>query len=143
MTEDFCKRTAGRTRKPGYDPKEAALLSRFCYVSMLSVGGVMLLAMRRKRAEMVKVPKGSLCLNMEAMPSFEGMGIAGEEESLRPAMPDFLQKSLAGAGDEHLLCLPARARSDVPGRLNRWYGHSADFARASITGIPDTERRLP
>jgi hypothetical protein len=92
---------------------------------------------------MVKAPKGSLGLMMEAMPSLEGKGIAGEEESLRLAMPDYLPKSLAGAGDERLLCQPARARSDVPGRLNRWYGHSADFARASVTGIPDMERRLP
>ncbi len=41
MTEDFCKRTARRTEKLGYDPKEAARLSKFCYVSMMSVGGMM------------------------------------------------------------------------------------------------------
>ena len=41
MTEDFCKRTARRIRKFGYAPKEAVRISRFCYVSMLSVCGVM------------------------------------------------------------------------------------------------------
>ena len=41
MTEDFCKRTARRIRKFGYAPKESVRISRFCYVSMLSVCGVM------------------------------------------------------------------------------------------------------
>jgi hypothetical protein len=41
MTEDFCKRTARRIRKFGYTPKVSVRISRFCYVSMLSVCGVM------------------------------------------------------------------------------------------------------
>ena len=41
MTEDFCKRIARRTRKFGYAPKASVRISRFCYVSMLSVCGVM------------------------------------------------------------------------------------------------------
>ncbi len=41
MTEDFCNRTARRTVKLGYAPKAAIRIARFCYVSMLSVSGVM------------------------------------------------------------------------------------------------------
>ena len=41
MTEDFCKRTARRIRKYGYAPKESVRISRFCYISMMSVCGVM------------------------------------------------------------------------------------------------------
>jgi hypothetical protein len=41
MTEDFCKRTTRRNIKLGYAPKEAARLSKFCYVSMMSVSGMM------------------------------------------------------------------------------------------------------
>jgi hypothetical protein len=41
MTEDFCKRTERRTKKLGYTPKQAARLSKFCYVSMMSVCGMM------------------------------------------------------------------------------------------------------
>jgi hypothetical protein len=41
MTEDFCKRTARRIRKFGYAPKASVRISRFCYVSMMSVCGVM------------------------------------------------------------------------------------------------------
>jgi len=41
MIKDFCKRTARKIRKLGYTPEEAARLSRFCYVSMMSVSGMM------------------------------------------------------------------------------------------------------
>ena len=41
MTEDFCKRTARRIRKYGYALKTAVRISRFCYVSMMSVSGMM------------------------------------------------------------------------------------------------------
>jgi len=41
MTEDFCNRTARRIRKFGHAPKAAVRISRFCYVSMMSVCGVM------------------------------------------------------------------------------------------------------
>ena len=41
MTEDFCKRTARRIRKFGHAPEVAVRISRFCYVSMISVCGVM------------------------------------------------------------------------------------------------------
>jgi hypothetical protein len=41
MTEDFCNRTARRIRKYGHAPKAAVRIARFCYVSMMSVSGVM------------------------------------------------------------------------------------------------------
>jgi hypothetical protein len=41
MTEGFCARTARRIRKFGYAPKAAVRISRFCYVSMMSVSGMM------------------------------------------------------------------------------------------------------
>ncbi len=41
MTEDLCNRTARRTEKLGYPHEEAARLSKFCYVSMMSVCGMM------------------------------------------------------------------------------------------------------
>jgi|GEM_PF-2116399 hypothetical protein len=41
MTEDFCKRTTRKNIKLGYAPEEAARLSKFCYVSMMSVSGMM------------------------------------------------------------------------------------------------------
>ena len=41
MTEDFCTRTARRIRKFGYAPETAVRTARFCYVSMISVCGVM------------------------------------------------------------------------------------------------------
>jgi hypothetical protein len=41
MTEDFCKRTARKTRKLGYAPEDATRISRFCYVSMMSVSTMM------------------------------------------------------------------------------------------------------
>lgn len=41
MTDDFCNRTARRIGKLGYAQKDAAEISRFCYVSMVSVSGVM------------------------------------------------------------------------------------------------------
>jgi hypothetical protein len=41
MTEYFCNRTARRIRKIGHAPKAAVRIARFCYVSMMSVSGVM------------------------------------------------------------------------------------------------------
>ncbi|OPY36411.1 MAG: hypothetical protein A4E35_01950 [Methanoregula sp. PtaU1.Bin051] len=124
MTEDFCKRTARKTQKLGYDPKEAARLAKFCYVSMMSVGGAMLLSVCQKRAQMLKVPESAF------------------GHRLGP-MPDPSPKSMAGIEDESLLCLPARARSDVLDRLNRWYGQEAEAASTPITDFSDIERRLP
>jgi hypothetical protein len=40
MTNEFCSRTARKIRKFGYAKKEAARYSRFVYLSMLSVGGI-------------------------------------------------------------------------------------------------------
>jgi len=41
MTEDFCNRTARRTRKLGYAPKVAVRIARFCYIFMLFLRGLM------------------------------------------------------------------------------------------------------
>jgi hypothetical protein len=101
MTEDFCKRTARKTRKLGYEPKQAVRISRFCFVSMMSVSGMM------------------------------------------GAMLDPSMKSMAGEEDESLLCLSARAQSDVMDLLNRSHGQGTQIARASITRFSDIQRRLP
>ena len=41
MTNDFCRRTARKIRKVGYNAEDAAKIYRFCYVSMMSVSGMM------------------------------------------------------------------------------------------------------
>jgi len=50
MTEEFCTRTARKIRKLGAAPKAAAFYSRFFYLSMLSVSGIMITCMRRRKA---------------------------------------------------------------------------------------------
>jgi len=101
MTNDFCKRTAREARKIGYPAKEAARISRFCYISMMSVSGMM------------------------------------------GAMLDPSMKSLAGEEDESLLCLSAKAPSEVLPVLNRWYGLDTQDARIPATLCSGIQRRLP
>ncbi|MFA6224857.1 MAG: hypothetical protein WC620_01420 [Methanoregula sp.] len=49
MTNEFCTRTARKIRKLGVAPQVAVFYSRFFYHSMLSVSGIMLTSMRRRR----------------------------------------------------------------------------------------------
>jgi hypothetical protein len=46
MNNKFCTRTARKLRKLGYVPKVATFYSRFFYLSMLSVCGIVLISMR-------------------------------------------------------------------------------------------------
>ncbi|MEN6442169.1 MAG: hypothetical protein WC391_07660 [Methanoregula sp.] len=46
MDNEFCTRTARKLRKLGYVPKVATFFSRFFYLSMLSVSGIVLISMR-------------------------------------------------------------------------------------------------
>ena len=50
MAEKFCARTARKIQRLGYPPELAVRLARFCYVSMLSVSGAMLLVLNGGRA---------------------------------------------------------------------------------------------
>ena len=101
MTNDFCRRTARKIRKVGYNAEDAAKISKFCYVSMMSVSGMM------------------------------------------GAMLDPSMKSLAGEEDESLLCLSAKAPSEVLPVLNRWYGLDTQDARIPAILCSDIQRRLP
>ena len=49
MTNEFCTQTARKLRKLGYAPQDAAQYSRFFFLSMLSVSGVVLAGMRRRK----------------------------------------------------------------------------------------------
>jgi hypothetical protein len=49
MTEKFCTRTARKIRKLGYAPRVAIWYSRFFCISMLSVSGIMIAGMRRRK----------------------------------------------------------------------------------------------
>jgi hypothetical protein len=49
MTKEFCTRTARKIRKIGYAPKAAVFYSRFFCISMLSVSGIMITGMRRRK----------------------------------------------------------------------------------------------
>jgi len=49
MTEEFCTRTARKIRKLGAAPKAAAFYSRFFYLSMLSVSGIIITGQRRRK----------------------------------------------------------------------------------------------
>ena len=49
MNEEFCTRTARKMRKFGVAPKLALFYSRFFYLSMLSVSGIMITCMRRRK----------------------------------------------------------------------------------------------
>jgi hypothetical protein len=49
MTEVICKRIMRKIRKLGATKKVATFYSRFFYISMLSVSGIMLTCMRRRK----------------------------------------------------------------------------------------------
>lgn len=49
MTEVICKRIMRKIRKLGATKKVATFYSRFFYISMLSVSGIMLTCMRRQK----------------------------------------------------------------------------------------------
>lgn len=72
MTEDFCARTARRIRRLGYAKKKAAFLSKFCYVSMMSVCGMMG-AMLDPQAKSMAGEEGKSPLRLQSMaPSVQG-----------------------------------------------------------------------
>ena len=58
MSNKFCTQTARKIRKLGAAPKAAAFYSRFFYISMLSVSGIMITCMRRQ--------KGVKCIGEES-----------------------------------------------------------------------------
>lgn len=49
MKNEFCTRTAREMRKMGVAPKAAAFYSRFFYLAILSVSGIYLTGMRRRK----------------------------------------------------------------------------------------------
>ena len=49
MFNKFCTQTARKLRKFGYIPKVAAFYSRFFYLSMLSVSGIVVISMRHRK----------------------------------------------------------------------------------------------
>jgi hypothetical protein len=69
MTEDFCKRTARRFRKIGYAPKDAAAISRFCFISMMSVSGAMGIMLDPSMKSMTGEEDESLLCLPETAPS--------------------------------------------------------------------------
>ncbi|MEI7649027.1 MAG: hypothetical protein WCJ47_04875 [Methanomicrobiales archaeon] len=58
MTEVFCKRIMRKILKLGATKKVATFYSRFFYISMLSVSGIMITCMRRQ--------KGVKCIGEES-----------------------------------------------------------------------------
>jgi len=88
MTEDFCKRTARRIRKFGYAPKAAVRISRFCYVSMVSVCGVMGAMLDPSMKSMAGEVDERLLLLPKCVPSHGMNGVAtgfGDISSGAPA----------------------------------------------------------
>ena len=49
MSNDFCTQTARKIRKLGATPKAARFYSRFLYLSMLSVSGIIISGRRRRK----------------------------------------------------------------------------------------------
>ncbi len=47
MSNEFCNRTARKIRQLGAAPKTAAFYSRFFYISMLSVSGIIITGLHR------------------------------------------------------------------------------------------------
>ena len=124
MPEIFCRRTARKARMWGYSPEQAKFLSRFCYLTMVSVGCALFFSFCGRRTALEK----------ESEDSFEGAIGATLDPSL---------KSLAGDGDGKPRALPARARSDVFDCPDRWHGPGSDVSRAPLRRFPDIQRRLP
>lgn len=53
MTNRFCTRTARKMRKLGVAAKTAAFYSRFFYLSMLSVSGMLIAGMRCRKGAII------------------------------------------------------------------------------------------
>ncbi|MHB8164190.1 MAG: hypothetical protein ACYDDV_07540 [Methanoregula sp.] len=49
MSNEFCNRTARKIRKLGAAPKAATFYSRFFYLSMLSVSGIIITGLCRRK----------------------------------------------------------------------------------------------
>jgi hypothetical protein len=49
VNNEFCTQTARKLRKLGYAPKVAALYSRFFFISILSVSGIIISGIRRRK----------------------------------------------------------------------------------------------
>ncbi|MHB8163609.1 MAG: hypothetical protein ACYDDV_04560 [Methanoregula sp.] len=49
MSNKFCTQTARKIRKLGAAPKAASFYSRFLYLSMLSVSGIIITGLHRKK----------------------------------------------------------------------------------------------
>jgi hypothetical protein len=62
MTNAFCKRTARKIKKLGHAPKAAAFYSRFFFVSMLSVSGIIVTGMHRRKGVKVLMEETSRSL---------------------------------------------------------------------------------
>src|SRR5512137_582609 len=99
MTKDLSGRAAGTVRKFRYVQKEAARLSVFCYISIMSMSGALLLSLNERRLSSRKESSGTVV-------------------SMTEAMVDPPQQSVAG-NNERLPDLSFRARSDVLKLLNR------------------------
>ena len=123
MTEDFCKRIARRTRKFGYAPKESVRISRFCYVSMLSVCGALLFVSYQRRAGVEKESSGSFDPMMGAMLDPSLVSLAEEDDiSLRQmsfCVPSQGMNILATGSGDFSLGAPAGIISPVSSRIHR------------------------
>lgn len=81
MSENLCTRTERKLRRLGYAKKTAHLYAGFLYVSMMSVCGLMMAGMRRRRGQMdivEKIPRSirhALVVLSEQMHSINGSGI--------------------------------------------------------------------
>lgn len=53
MSNKFCTQTARKIRKLGAAPKAATFYSRFLYLSMLSVSGIIITGRRRKGVKVI------------------------------------------------------------------------------------------
>ena len=99
MDNEFCRRIARKIRKLGGSPKVAAMYSRFFWIAMLSVSGIMVTGMNRK---------GVKCL--------------GEETpcSLRHRLTGFRAPIIRTAGAEVIIAGPAAEDlGPAPFRIHR------------------------
>jgi len=113
MTEDFCKRTARRIRKFGYAPQAAVRISRFCYVSMMSVCGALLFVSYQRRAGVEKESSGSFDPMMGAMLDPSLKSLADEEDISLRQLP---------------CCVPSQGMNGVA-------TGSGDFSSGAPTGM--------
>ena len=93
MSNEFCKRTARKIRKLGYAPKAAAFYSRFFYLSMLSVSGIIITGMQRRRGVKIigdETPNSlrhTLAGLIALIRSTTGAGIIGQGPAAEDLMP--------------------------------------------------------